>query len=160
MPLAHQVPGQPDAAEKSPSLGPHAAVDCSELFRAFKTETKMFCLGKFPLKRRRHPPHPLRLVLSWAAGLCLGLQPARWPPQVCAVCGREAVRWQSEYWRWPHVPLLWDFAPAPPRPSSPFLRLPVPRTCPRPATLRPCGAALCWEARSMSRPWFLLVFHH
>lgn len=92
MPLAHQVPGQPDAAEKSPSLGPHAAVDCSELFRAFKTETKMFCLGKFPLKQRRHPPHPLRLVLSWAAGLCLGLQPARWPPQVCAVCGREAVR--------------------------------------------------------------------
>lgn len=160
MPLAHRVPGQPDVAEKSPSLGPHAAVDCSELFRAFKTETKMFCLGKFPLKQRRHPPHLLCLVLSWAAGLCLGLQPARWSPQVCAVCGREAVRWQSEYWRWPHVPLLWDFAPAPPRPSSPFLRLPVPRTCPRPATLRPCGAALCWEARSMSRPWFLLVFHH
>lgn len=89
MPLAHRVPGQPDAAEKSPSLGPHATVDCSELFRAFKTETKMFCLGKFPLKQHRHPPHPLRLVLSWARGALLG-------PAACALAA-SGVRcvWQG-----------------------------------------------------------------
>lgn len=57
MPLAHRVPGQPDAAEKSPSLGPHAAVDCSELFRAFKTN-KNVLLGEVPTETAPAPSPP------------------------------------------------------------------------------------------------------
>lgn len=39
-PLAHRVPGQPDAAEKSPSLGPHAAKTVLSPLEPSKLEQK------------------------------------------------------------------------------------------------------------------------